>query len=99
MKIMKNAEVSESSQMIYHSKGLGKSFPKMFVLLKSSASIKNYHHFSIIFLFLNDLLPNMIMSRDTDSSFWKFVIMTRFPIKFQENLPNLVLLLLSEQEL
>ena len=33
-KKMENADVSESSQMIYHSKGLGKSFPNMFVLLK-----------------------------------------------------------------
>ena len=33
----------------------------------------------------------MVMSRDTDRLFWKFVIMTRFLIKFQENVPNLVL--------
>ena len=50
----------------------------------------------MIFLFFNDLLPNMVMSRDTNSLLWKFVTMTRFPIKFRE---YLVLLLLSEQEL
>ena len=53
----------------------------------------------MIILFFNDLLPNMAMSRDTDSLFYKFVIMTRFHIKSEENLLNLVLLLLLEQEL
>ena len=38
----------------------------------------------MIFLFFNDLLPNMVMSRDTDSLFWKFVIMNRFLIKFKK---------------
>ena len=28
----------------------------------------------MIFLFLNDLLPNMVMSRDIDSLFGKFLI-------------------------
>ena len=41
----------------------------------------------------------MAMSRDTNNLFWKVVIIARFHIKFQENLLNLVLLLLSEQEL
>ena len=50
-------------------------------------------------MFFDDLLPNMAMSRDTNSLFQKFVIMARFPVKFQENVVNLVLLLLSEQEL
>ena len=39
------------------------------------------------------------MSRGPDSLFKKFVIMTKFPIRFYENLPNLMLLLFSEQEL
>ena len=50
----------------------------------------------MIFLTFNDLLLNMIMSRDTGSLFWKVVIMTRLLIKFQKNVPNL--LLLSQQE-
>ena len=43
----------------------------------------------------------MTMSREPDSLFKKFVIMTRFLIKGQGNLPNLVLLLLllSEQKI
>ena len=53
----------------------------------------------MIFLLFNDLLPNMVMSGDTDSIFLKFVTMKRCPIKVQENLPNLLLVLLSEQEL
>ena len=68
--------------MIYHSKGLSKSFPKMYVLLKSSGKIKSYWHSSMIFLFFNDLLPNMFMSRDADSLYRKFVIMIRFSIEF-----------------
>ena len=53
----------------------------------------------MICLFFIDLLPNIVMSRATDSLFLKFAIMNRFPIKCQENLPNVVLILLSEQEL
>ena len=51
----------------------------------------------MIFLFCNDLFQ--IWSRDSDSLFWNILIITRFPIKVQENLPNWVLPLLSEQEL
>ena len=56
-------------------------------------------HFKYVFSVLRWSLPNMVTSRHPDSLFWKSVIMTRLPIKFQKNLPNLVLLLLSEQEL
>ena len=51
----------------------------------------------MIFKFCNYPLLNMVISRD--SLFLKFRIMTKFPIKFLENLPSLVVPLLSEQEL
>ena len=44
----------------------------------------------MIFLLFNDLLPNIVMSRDAD--IMKIVNITKFPIKFQEHLPDLVLL-------
>ena len=66
--------------MIHHSKGVGKGFPGMYVLLIVSYLIKRYGHLSMIFLFFNDLLPNMVMSRDIFCLFWKFVIIIRFSI-------------------
>ena len=53
----------------------------------------------MIFLFCNDLLPWSCHMNPVACLFWKFVIITRFPIKFYGNLPNLVLLVLSEQKL
>ena len=50
VKTMKNADISKSSQMIYQSKGLSKSFQKMYVLLKSNDQIKSYGHLSMIYL-------------------------------------------------
>ena len=50
-------------------KGIGKSIPKMYILLKSNDYIKSYGHLSMIFLIFNDLLPNMVMSCDTNSLF------------------------------
>ena len=41
----------------------------MYVLLKSNDQVKNYGHLNMIFLFCNDLLPNMVKSRDPDNLF------------------------------
>ena len=58
----KSADVS---QMVYLSKGLA----EMYVFLKSSDQIKSYGHLSMIFLFFNDLLPSIVMSRNTNNLF------------------------------
>ena len=65
--------------VVHHSKGLGKSFLKMYVLIKSSDQNKSYENLSMIFLFFTDLLSNMTMSRDTDSLFLKICDNHRFP--------------------
>ena len=82
--------------MIYNSKGLR---PKNVRFVEIKWLNQKLRIFKYDFLFFDDPLPNMVMSRDTDSLFIKFVTTTKFPIKFQESLPNLVLLLLSEQKL
>ena len=41
-KTMENADVRETSQTIYHSKGLGESYPKMSVLSSLSNFVKSY---------------------------------------------------------
>ena len=49
---MKNADVRETSQILYHSKGLGVSYPKMQVLSNLSNFVKSYGHLSEILAFL-----------------------------------------------
>ena len=61
----------------------------------------NYFNNQYDFLefFYNDPLPNMVMSLDNDSLFFKICDHYQISIKFRENLPNLVVLLLLEPEL
>ena len=51
-KTVKNADVRESSQIIYHSKGLDESYPKMQVLSNLSTFVKSYGHLIEILAFL-----------------------------------------------
>ena len=53
---IKNADVLETSQIIYHSKGLDESYPKMQVLSNLSNSVKSYGHLSEILAFLPQAL-------------------------------------------
>ena len=47
-----NADVRETSQIIYHLKGLDESYPKMQVLSNLSNFVKSYGHLSEILAFL-----------------------------------------------
>ena len=63
---MKNADVRETSQIIYHWKSLDESYPKMQVLSKLSNFVKSYGHLSEIFwCFYHKHSPNMVKSRDS----------------------------------
>ena len=69
-KTMENLDLREPRQIIYHSKGIGKSYPKMYLLLNLSHCVKSYGHFcQILVLFYDDRLPNMVMSRDPRCKF------------------------------
>ena len=52
----KNADVREISQIIYHSKGLDESYPKMHVSSNLSNCVKSYGHLSEILAFLQQAL-------------------------------------------
>ena len=52
LKTMKKADVGETSQIIYHSKGLDESYPKMQVLSNLSNFVKSYGHLSEILAYL-----------------------------------------------
>ena len=52
----RNADVREISQIIYHSKVLGESYPKMQVLSNLSNFVKSYGHLSEILTFLPQAL-------------------------------------------
>ena len=43
-KTMKNADLCETKQIIYHSKGIDESYPKMYFLLNLSHYVKSYGH-------------------------------------------------------
>ena len=51
-----NADVRETSQIIYHSKGLEENYPKIQVLSNLSNFVKNYGHLSEILAFLPQAL-------------------------------------------
>ena len=52
----KMTDVRETSQIIHHSKGIGKGYPKMQVLSNLSNFVKSYGHLSEIFPFLPQAL-------------------------------------------
>ena len=43
-KTMENADFRETKQIIYHSKGIDESYPKMYFLLNLSLYVKSYGH-------------------------------------------------------
>ena len=51
-KTMKNADLGETKQIIYHSKGINESYPKMYLLLNLSHYVKSYGHLCQILAFL-----------------------------------------------
>ena len=60
-------------QIIYHSKGIDESYPKMCFLLNLSYYVKSFGYFCQNFgIFYNAHSPNMVMSRGPRSKFRKF---------------------------
>ena len=55
-KQLKNVDIPETSQIIYHSKGLDVSYSKMQVLSNVSNFVKSYGHLSEILAFLPQAL-------------------------------------------
>ena len=55
-KTMENVDVRETSQIIYHSKGLDENYLKTQVLSNLSNFVKRYAHFSEILAFLSQAL-------------------------------------------
>ena len=53
---MENADVGETSRIIYHLKGLDESYSKMYVLSNLSNFVKCYGHLSEILAFLPQAL-------------------------------------------
>ena len=53
---MKSADVQETNEIIYHSKGLEESYPKMQVLSNLCNFVKSYGQLSEIFAFLPQAL-------------------------------------------
>ena len=48
---MENADLRETKQIIYHSKGIDESYPKMYFLLNLSHYVKSYGHLCQILAF------------------------------------------------
>ena len=71
-KTMENTDLRETKQIIYRSKGIDESYPKMYFLLNLSHYVKSYGHLCQILAFFYDARsPNMAMSRDPRRKFRK----------------------------
>ena len=66
---MENADLLETKQIIYLSKGIDESYLKMYLLLNLSHYVKSYGHLCQFLAFF--MMPNMAMSRDPRSKFRK----------------------------
>ena len=55
-KTMGIVDVQETSQIIFHSKGLDESYPKIYFLSNLSNFVKSYGHLSKILVFLPQAL-------------------------------------------
>ena len=56
LKQWKNVDVRETSQIIYHSNGLGESYSKMYFFSNLGNFVKSYGHLSEILTFLPQAL-------------------------------------------
>ena len=65
MEQWENVDLRETKQIIYQSKGIDESYPKMYFLLNLSHYVKSCGHFCQILTFCYDAhSPNMVTSRD-----------------------------------
>ena len=72
-----NADLSETKQNIYQSKGIDESYPKMYFLLNLSHCVKSCGYFLSNFgIFYDARSPNMVISRDPRSKFGKCFILS-----------------------
>ena len=73
-KTMENADLRETKQIIYHSKGIDESYPNMYFLLNLSHYVKVMflcHLCQFLAFFYDARSPNMAMSCDPRSKFRK----------------------------
>ena len=68
-----NADLRKTKQIIYHSKGIGESYPKIYFLLnlKKPLCQKLWAFLSNLGIFYDARSPNMVMSHDPGSKFRK----------------------------
>ena len=64
-------DLRETKQIIYHSKGIDESYPKMYFLLNLNHYVKSDGHLCQILAFYDAHSLNMAMSRDPRSKFRK----------------------------
>ena len=78
-------------QIIYHSKGIDESYPKMYFLLNLSYYVKSFGYFCQNFgIFYNAHSPNMVMSHGPRSKFRNFLFFpnSTFNIKKSHKISN-----------
>ena len=76
-----NADLRETKQVIYQSKDIDESYPKMYFLLNLSHYVKSCGHFcQILAFFYNACSPNMVISRDPRRKFRNFFTFSQFYI-------------------
>ena len=68
-----NLDLNETKQIIYQSKGIDESYPKMYFLLSLSHNVKSYGHFVKFWPFYNGRSLYMVMSHDPRGKFRNFL--------------------------
>ena len=85
-------DVRETKQVIYHSKGIDESYPKMYFLLNLSHYVKSYGHLFQILAFF--MMPGLqiwpAMSRDPRRKFLKNFIFPNFAFNIGKSCKFLV---------
>ena len=78
-KTMKNADLGETKQIIYHSKGIDASYPKMYFLLNLSHYVKSYGHLCKILAFFTmptlQIWPCHVTKKQISKKFYFFLIL------------------------
>ena len=74
-----NSDLRETKQIIYHSKSIDKSYPKMYFLLNLSHCLKSYGHFCQFFCCCFFTMPahqkwSCHVTQDAEFEFFYFVL-------------------------
>ena len=82
----KNADLRKTKQIIYHSKGIDESYPKMYFLLNLSHYVKSYEHLCQILAFFEMPTPQIWPCHVTqEANFKKNLFFPNFALNIRKS--------------